>query len=131
LRNRQKQLALEAKAPMIDAGDARRRGADGQAEMALEQMLAEGRGMGGAAARASDGETRRPFAQPRDETRERLGKRALLPRDGERRLARIGARPPATFLSHNGARRARSKSALQEKRLGSACESRRRAKTLR
>ena len=52
LRDRQKQLPLELHAPAIERLDIRRRGGDRNAEMTLDQMFAEGRGMRRAAARA-------------------------------------------------------------------------------
>ena len=78
LRNGQHELALEPHAFAIDRGDVRRGGSDGNAEIALDEVLAEGRRMGRASPRARDHDLGRIAPAPGGKLRDRL-RQALLP----------------------------------------------------
>ncbi len=72
LRDREKQLAGELQVLAIDTGDVGRGCSDGQADVALDQMLAEGRGMRRAAARAGHHDLWGAALEAPDEIAERL-----------------------------------------------------------
>ena len=91
---REKQLALEAQRPAIDAGDVRRRRRDRNAEIALDQMLGEGRGMRRAAARAGDDDLRRSASEPRHQFGEGRGQLPRLRRTAVGASASSLAIPP-------------------------------------
>ena len=82
LRDGEEQLVLEAQPPAVDAGDVGRRLGDGNADVALDQVLAEGRRMRRAAACAGDDDLRRPPLEPADELRQGLRQVVLLAPDG-------------------------------------------------
>jgi hypothetical protein len=87
LRDRQKELAFEPQPLAIDGGDARCRGRDGDAEVALDQVLAEGRRVGRTAARAGHHHLRRVEAQMGGKIGKRTTERLRLAGDRIRRLA--------------------------------------------
>src|SRR5205809_1000305 len=64
LRDGEEQLILELQLPAVDGDDAGRRRCDRNAEMALDQELAEGRGVPRAAARTGDDDLRGPAFEP-------------------------------------------------------------------
>ena len=72
LRDGEEQLALEPQLPPVDAGDVGRSLGDRNPDVALDQVLAEGRRMGRAAARAGDDDLRRAALEPPDKLCQRL-----------------------------------------------------------
>ncbi len=91
----------------VDAGDVGRGLGDGNTDIALDQVLAEGRRMGRAAAGTGDDDLRRPAFQPPDKLRQRLRQALQLPADRRRgfaNLARhrhVGVAPALLRHGHN------------------------------
>ncbi len=75
---------------MVDRRDVRRGGGDHNAEVSLDQMLAEGRGVGGAAARAGYNDLRRLAPQPLRESGENCGENLILSPHGFRSRSHVG-----------------------------------------
>ena len=98
---------------MIDGGDIRRRGRDGNAEILLDQMLGEGCGMGGAAARTGDDDDWRPADKPGDKLAKRRAKLPSLLLHDRRRLVE--------FSGHSRARRPHRATVLVEQNSHATC----------
>src|SRR5207237_1914516 len=86
---REEELVPEAKRPVIDAGDVGRRRRDRDAEVKLDQVLREARGMRRAAAGAGYHQLRRAANEAGREVRQRRGQLALLSAERLGRLVQL------------------------------------------